>query len=158
MSKTIHFTKSGHQKLIQELAELKDMKHEAAKDRLARARAMGDLRENNEYHAAKEDLATIVGRIAELEEMLRWAEVVDDAVDKLECDLVRMGCKVVLEKNGKQEEYHIVGEYEADPLAKKLSRTSPIGSALLGKKKGDVVEISIPAGKHSYTIVDVKVG
>ena len=66
--------------------------------------------------------------------------------------------KLYCEKNGKQEEYSLVGEYEADPGAKKLSHTSPIGSALMGKKKGDIVEISIPTGKHTYTIVDVKVG
>ncbi len=158
MIRRIHFTKSGHKQIQDELHLLKTTKHEAAKDRLAKARAMGDLRENSEYHAAKEDLATIVGRMAELEEMLRWAEIVDDAVEKIENDLVRLGCKVIVQKDGKSEEFHIVGEYEADPMNRKLSSTSPIGGALIGKKKGDVVEVTIPSGKHSYTIVDVKVG
>jgi transcription elongation factor GreA len=158
MSRKIQFTKSGHEDVVRELHTLKSSKHNDAKLRLERARAMGDLRENSEYHAAKEDLSVIVGRMAELEEMLRWAEIVDDSVNQIENDLVRLGCRVVLEKNGKQEEYSLVGEYEADPGAKKLSHTSPIGSALMGKKKGDIVEISIPTGKHTYTIVDVKVG
>jgi len=157
MTRKIHFTKSGHLKVQEELHNLKTHKHEAAKERLAKARAMGDLRENSEYHAAKEDLAVIVGRIAELEEMLRWAEIVDDAVEKIETDLVRLGCKVTVDKNGKQEEFHIVGEFEADPMNKKLSHTSPIGSALVGKKKGDMVEVSIPSGKHTFTIIDVKI-
>ena len=142
--------------MLEELEHLKTHRHTSAKDRLARARAMGDLKENSEYHAAKEDLSVIVGRISELEEMLRWAEIVDDAVEKIESDLVRLGCRVVVDKEGQRDEYHIVGEFEANPMQKKLSTTSPIGQALLGKKKGEVVEIAIPSGKHTYTIVDVK--
>ncbi len=157
MAKKIQFTKSGHQKIQEELAHLKVVRHPAAKDRLAKARAMGDLKENSEYHAATEDLSVIVGRISELEEMLRWAEIVDEAVEKIESDLVRLGCRVVVDKTGERDEYHIVGEFEADPMQKKLSLTSPIGKALIGKKKGDVVEVVIPSGKHTYTIVDVKV-
>ncbi len=156
MIRKIHFTKDGHQKIIDELQHLKSHKHGAAKDRLTRARAMGDLRENSEYHAAKEDLGVIVGRMAELEEMLRWAEIVDETVHKIENDLVRLGCKVILDKDGSREEYHIVGEFEADPMNKKLSHTSPIGGAVIGKKKGDIVEVSIPSGKNTYTIVDVR--
>jgi len=157
MTKKIQFTKEGHQKILAELEHLKANRHPAAKDRLARARAMGDLKENSEYHAATEDLSVIVGRIAELEEMLRWADIVDEAVEKIESDLVRLGCRVLVDKAGQRDEYHIVGEFEADPMQKKLSTTSPIGQALLGKKKGDIVEIVIPSGKHTYTIVDVKV-
>jgi len=156
MSKKIQFTKAGHQKINSELKELTELKHPAAKDRLSKARAMGDLKENSEYHAAKDDLGTIVGRIAELEEMLRWAEIVDDAVVNLEDDLVRLGCKVIIDKNGQRDQYHIVGEYEVDPMIKKISHTSPIGKALMGKKKGDIVEVVIPSGKHIYTIIDIK--
>ncbi|MBP6994143.1 transcription elongation factor GreA [Candidatus Woesebacteria bacterium] len=157
MPKKIQFTKEGHKKILEELEHLKTNRHTAAKDRLAKARAMGDLKENSEYHAAKEDLSVIVGRISELEEMLRWAEIIDDAVAKIESDLVRLGCRVVVEKEGQRDEYHIVGEFEANPMQKKLSSTSPIGQALLGKRKGEVVEVAIPSGKHTYTIVDVKV-
>lgn len=156
MTKKFQFTKSGHQKLIAELEHLKTIKHPGAKERLSKARAMGDLRENSEYHAAKEDLGIVVGRIAELEEMLRWAEVIDDAIENLEQDLVKLGCKVVIEKEGKKDEYHIVGEFEADPMNKKLSHTSPIGKALIGKKKGETIEVLIPTGKHVYTIVDIR--
>lgn len=157
MTKKIQFTKAGHQKVLEELTHLRTNRHPAAKDRLAKARAMGDLKENSEYHAATEDLSVIVGRIAELEEMLRWAEIVDDTVEKIESDLVHLGCRVVVDKAGQREEYHIVGEFEADPKQKKLSLTSPIGKALIGKKKGDIVEVAIPSGKHTFTIVDVKV-
>jgi transcription elongation factor GreA len=156
MIRKIHFTKSGHTAIKNELDQLRNEKHGLAKERLTKARAMGDLRENSEYHAAKEDLAVIVGRISELEEMLRWAVIVDGAVDEIEHDLVRMGCKVVIDKSGTKEEYHIVGEFEADPLSKKLSHTSPMGSALIGKRKGDVVEIKIPSGRHTFTILDVR--
>lgn len=156
MPKKYSFTKSGHAQLEDELHHLKTVKHPAARDRLSRARSMGDLRENSEYHAAKEDLGVIVGRISELEEMLRWAEIVDDTVDKIEADLVRLGCRVVVEKSGKKDEYHIVGEFEADPRSNKLSHTSPIGKALVGRRKGDVVEVAIPSGKHTYTIVDIR--
>lgn len=158
MSKKIQFTKSGHEAITNELHVLKTIKHDQAKARLERARAMGDLRENSEYHAAKEDLGVIVGRMAELEEMLRWAEIVDHTVHDIENDLVRLGCRVVVEKEGVRDEYHIVGEYEADPKAKKLSPASPLGKSLIGRKKGDVVEVSIPSGNNTYTIVDIKVG
>lgn len=156
MTKKFQFTKTGHQKLLSELEHLKSTKHPAAKERLSKARQMGDLRENSEYHAAKEDLGVIVGRISELEEMLRWAEVIEETIEKIEMDLVRLGCKVVVEKEGKQDEYHIVGDFEADPLQKKISHTSPIGKALVGKKRGDQIEVIIPSGKHVYTVVDIR--
>ena len=155
MPKKIQFTKQGHKAVIQELDHLTTHKHPQAKDRLSKARAMGDLRENSEYHAAKEDLAVIVGRIAELQEMLKWAEIVDDAVEALEQDLVRLGCTVVVDKAGQKDTLHIVGEFEADPLQKKISISSPIGKALVGKRKGETVEIVIPSGKSVYTIVEV---
>lgn len=156
MTKKIQFTKDGHAKLVKELEHLKNNKHPIAKERLAKARAMGDLRENSEYHAAKEDLGIVVGRIAELEEMLKWAEIVDDAVEKIEEDLIRLGCRVVIDKAGQKEELHIVGEFESDPLQKKISHTSPMGKALIGKKEGDVVEMVIPSGKHVFTILNIK--
>jgi transcription elongation factor GreA len=156
MTKKYQLTKEGYESLLRELEHLKSTRHSAAKNRLSRARAMGDLRENSEYHAAKEDLGEIVGRIAELEEMLRWAEVVDQGVNQLAEDLVSLGTRIKVEKDGTVvDEFDIVGDFEADPLRKKLSHSSPIGKALLGKKKGDTVEVEIPAGKISYRILDI---
>lgn len=156
MMKKYQFTKDGHTKLIHELEQLKQTRHPGAKVRLEKARAMGDLRENSEYHAAKEDLGEIVGRITELEEMLRWAEIVDDSVNKLVEDLVALGTKVKVEKDGSViDEFDIVGDFEADPVQKKLSHSSPIGKALIGKKKGETVDIEIPAGKISFRILDI---
>ncbi len=153
--KKIQFTQDGYTKLQQELDLLKKTKLPQALDRLQKARAMGDLKENSEYTASKEDLAFVEGRIRELEELLHNATIVEV---NLEEGAIEIGCSVEVETNGNKTEFMIVGEFEADPMSKKLSHTSPIGSALLGKKKGDKVEIEVPAGKNVYTIVNVKNG
>jgi transcription elongation factor GreA len=120
---------------------------------LAKARAMGDLSENSEYAAAKEELAFVEGRIREIEEILNDAEVVKNSDSS---DQVRLGSSVTVETNGKNDLFQIVGEFEADPMNKKLSQNSPIGQALINKKVGDSVEVSIPAGKVQYKIVGIK--
>lgn len=153
--KKIQFTQDGYTKLQQELDLLKKTKLPQALDRLQKARAMGDLKENSEYTASKEDLAFVEGRVRELEELLHNATIVEVNVEE---GAIEIGCSVEVETNGKKTEFMIVGEFEADPMSKKLSHTSPIGSALLGKKKGDKVEIEVPAGKNVYTIVNVKNG
>lgn len=153
--KKIQFTQDGYTKLQQELELLKKTKLPQALDRLQKARAMGDLKENSEYTASKEDLAFVEGRIRELEELLHNASIVEVNMEE---GAIEIGCSVEVETNGKKTEFMIVGEFEADPMSKKLSHTSPIGSALLGKKKGDKVEIEVPAGKNVYTIVNVKNG
>ena len=114
---------------------------------------MGDLSENSEYSAAKEELAFVEGRVQEIEEILKTAEVVENHNGSTHIEL---GSSVTVQIDGKTELFQIVGEFEADPLNKKLSHTSPIGQALIGKTVGDLVEVDVPAGKIKYKIVDIK--
>lgn len=151
--KNIQVTQEGFDNMQKELQELIDVKKPETVERLQKARSMGDLRENSEYSAAKEELAFIEGRILELEVLIQKAEIVSAATNG---NGVQIGCSVIVEKEGKNEEYAIVGEFEANPMERKLSSTSPIGSALLGKKIGDTVEVEVPAGKLIYKIVEVK--
>jgi transcription elongation factor GreA len=146
-------TQDGYKKLVSELDELKDKKKPLAIDRLQKARAMGDLRENNEYAAAKEDLAFIEGRIRELEELIKNAEVVQAATDT---NKVQIGDTVIVKQNGKKETYTIVGEFEADPMQKKLSNSSPIGKALLGKELGETINVDVPVGTIKFEILEIK--
>jgi transcription elongation factor GreA len=152
MGKT-QLTKTGFENLKKELEELKNVKRKNAVERLAKARAMGDLSENSEYNAAKEELSFIEGRIQEIEEILNNVEVIEVTS---EGNSVQLGSTVVVEIKGKRETFQIVGEFEAEPLNKKLSHTSPIGQALLGKKIGDQVEVEVPVGKIKYKIVGIK--
>lgn len=151
--KKIQFTKEGYVKLQEEHKQLVGTKRAQALDRLHKARSMGDLSENSEYTAAKEDLAFVEGRIRELEELIANAEIVKQQSHSHAVDI---GCHVVVEVNGDHHEFTIVGEFEADPMEKKLSHTSPIGKALLGKKIGEVIHVDVPAGKIVYKIVDIK--
>ncbi|MFA9289343.1 MAG: transcription elongation factor GreA [Weeksellaceae bacterium] len=150
--KPIQFTKDGFQSLKQEYADLIGSKRADAIARLAKARAMGDLSENSEYVAAKEDLSFIEGRIQEIEMLMQNAVVMDNNMT----GNIDIGTEVIVEKDSKNETYYIVGEFEADPMSKKLSATSPIGKALLGKKKGDTVTVEVPAGKLNFRIIEVK--
>ena len=145
----IQFTPEGLTEIKAELAELSGAKLAAAIERVARARDFGDLSENAEYHAAKEELAFIEGRIEELEGIVQRAEVVNT---KKSNGAVDIGCKVTVVAGGKEHTYEIVGEWEADPMKKKISHTSPLGLALVGKKKGEAVEFEAPAGKVVYQI------
>lgn len=151
--KKIQLTKDGYLKLQIELKDLIENKKPLAVERLHIARAMGDLSENSEYTASKDDLSFVEGRIQEIEEILKQAEVVQNHNGN---HLVDVGVSITVEADGKTEQFQIVGEFEADPLNKKLSHTSPIGKALLGKRVGDLVEVEIPAGKIKYKIVEVK--
>lgn len=145
-------TKEGLAGLEAELKELTTVKRPAAVERLSKARSMGDLSENSEYHAAKEDLGVVEGRSRELQELIKHADVVEAAADD---STVALGRRVTVEVNGTKDSYSLVGEFEADPMAKKLSSTSPIGKALLGKKVGDSVDIKIPAGTTTYKILEI---
>ena len=151
MKKNITFTKEGFEQLKAELLDLTTNLKPKAVERLSRARAQGDLRENSEYSAAKEDLSFAEGRIREIEELTKLAKVVESTDSKG----VSIGTEVTVERAGKIEIYKIVGEFEADPSQKKLSATSPIGKALTGKNVGDTVEVTVPAGKISYKIISI---
>lgn len=146
------FTKAGYDAIKKEYEELKNKKHPAAVERLARARAQGDLRENSEYHAAKEDLGRVYGRMKELETLLAKAQV----VEPMEKGVVQVGSVITVEVNGGEQTFTMVGPFEANILEKKLSHTSPIGKALMGKKAGESVEVVVPSGKVLYTIKHVE--
>jgi transcription elongation factor GreA len=145
-------TKEGLATLKAEFDELTNVKRPAAVARLAAAREQGDLSENSEYTDAKQNLAFIDGRIAELEVVLHGVKVVTSHPK----GQVDVGCKVTVHMNGKKEEFTVVGEWEADPQAKKISHESPLGKALLGKKVGDKVEVEAPAGKILYKILHIE--
>lgn len=145
-------TREGLQQLKDEYDNLVNNKRPEAVDRLAAARSQGDLTENSEYTAAKQDLAFMDGRIAELELVLHEAKVIASH-SKSKVDV---GCKVTLHIDGKKEIFTIVGEWEADPMQKKISHSSPLGLALLGKKVGDKVEVEAPAGKIHYKIIHIE--
>ncbi len=148
----VQFTQEGFDKLKDEHDKLKGSVREKAVIRLQTARSMGDLSENSEYTAAKEDLAFVEGRIRELEELMKQAEIVQHEPTSTGVDI---GDTVTVEVNGTKDKFQIVGEFEANPLEKKLSTTSPIGKALLGKKMGESVQVHVPAGTITYKIVSV---
>lgn len=146
-------TQEGLKNLETELDQLIQTKRPVAIERLQKARAMGDLSENSEYSAAKDELAFVEGRIKEIELILRNAEIVQNHTNGLE---ISLGSQITVEVNNEKDFFTLVGEFEADPMAKKLSSTSPIGKALLGKKVNDVVEIEVPSGKIIYKVLSIK--
>lgn len=148
----IVMTKQGLDELKSEFDNLIQEKRPKLVARLADARDLGDLSENSEYAAAKQDLAFADGRIAELEDILRAAKVITSHKK----GQVDVGCKVTLHINGKKDTFTVVGEWEADPSNKKISHSSPLGKALLGKKVGEQVEVEAPAGKILYEILHIQ--
>jgi len=145
-------TKEGLEELKKEYEDLVNTKRPVAVVRLSDARDNGDLSENSEYASAKQDLSFIDGRIAELEEILHGAKVVTNHTKSH----IDVGSKVTLHINGKKDIYHLVGEWEADPMNKKISHSSPLGKALMGKKAGEIVEVEAPAGKIIYKIISIQ--
>ncbi|MDX2276544.1 MAG: transcription elongation factor GreA [Hyphomonadaceae bacterium] len=152
----IPMTAEGYQALDAELKRLKTEERPSVIAAIAEARAHGDLSENAEYHAAKERQAFIEGRVAEIEDKIARAQIID--VSKLSGKQVKFGATVQLidEDSGDKSKYKIVGEDESDVKAGKISITSPIARALIGKEEGDVVEVMAPGGAKSYEIVKVK--
>lgn len=153
-NKPVFFTKEGLEALKKELVELKDKKRPDLVKRVARARDFGDLMENTEYTSARQDLSFVDGRIEEVELILSKAKVLRECKAK-KSDEVRVGCQVTVKVNKQKHVYTLVGEWEADPMNKKISHESPLGKALLGRKKGEKVEIEAPAGKIVYEIEDI---
>ncbi|HZE87326.1 MAG TPA: transcription elongation factor GreA [Methylomirabilota bacterium] len=150
--KKVYLTQQGLLDLQKEYDELVKVKRPDVVARLAAAREMGDLAENAEYTAAREELAFMDGRIEELEMLLKQAVVIEDHHgDKM----VSLGSQVTLKVNGKKEIFTLVGEWEADPQEKKISHESPLGKALMGKSVGDDFEVEAPAGKMTYTVVSI---
>lgn len=155
MDKKIYLTKEGLEELKQEYDDLTKIKRPEVVERLAEARNMGDLAENAEYAAARDELSFIDGRIDELEEILRQVVLIEEpkAGNK---KTVTLGSTVTLHMGKKQDDFTVVGEWEADPAEKKISDQSPLGKALMGKTPGEKIEVTAPAGKILYTIVSVK--
>lgn len=147
--KDIYLTKEGLANLKKELAKLEKQKRPKLIKRVAVARDMGDLSENSEYTSAREELGIIDGRIGEMRVILSKAKTIKKTGGTKK---VCLGCKVTVKVNGKTHVYNVVGEWEADPMNKKISNSSPLGRALLGKKAGQKVEIEAPAGKITYEI------
>jgi transcription elongation factor GreA len=145
MPKDVILTPEGLQKLKAELAELQTSKRREVAERIKEAREFGDISENSEYDDAKNEQAMLETRIAQLEERLRAAQVVD--ATELSNDIVRIGTTVhVKDEKGKSQPFTIVGSAEADIKSGKLSNESPVGKALMGRKKGETVEVSLPNG------------
>ena len=152
-TKKIYLTEEGLEDLKKEYEELVNKKRPEILTRLSDARNQGDLSENAEYVAAREELSFIDGRIEELEELLKQATLIKETTHKSGGSVVvALGSKVTLHVDGKKEVFTVVGEWEADPTEKKISHESPLGKALLGKKVGEAFEVEAPAGKISYKI------
>jgi transcription elongation factor GreA len=151
-------TAPGLQRLNDELRQLKAEERPAIIRQIAEARTHGDLSENAEYHAARERQSFIEGRIAELEEIVSSAEVIDPS--SLSGEHVKFGAHVRLveEETEKESAYQIVGVYEADIKGGRLSVSSPLAKALIGKKVGDTVSVPAPGGDRSYEILGIKFG
>src|SRR6202051_3328756 len=151
-------TSDGYTRLQEEIKRLKSVERPAIIRAIAEARTHGDLSENAEYHAARERQSFIEGRLAELEDKVARAEVIDTS--KLSGSVIKFGATVTLadEETDEEQTFRIVGEDEADGKGGKLSVTSPLARALIGKGKGDSVEVSTPRGAKSYEVVTVAFG
>jgi transcription elongation factor GreA len=139
-------TPDGLEKLKQELEELSTVKRREVAERIKEAREFGDIAENSEYDDAKNEQAMLEQRIAQLEDRLRRSKVVDEK--RIDTDVVGVGVKVHVkdQKSGDSRKFHIVGSAEANPAEEKLSNESPIGKALVGHKKGEIVSVDVPRG------------
>jgi transcription elongation factor GreA len=152
----VPMTAGGYQALDEELKRLKTQERPSVISAIAEARSHGDLSENAEYHAAKERQGWIEGRIAEIEDRIARAQVID--VSKLSGAQVKFGATVSVIDEDTEEgaRYQIVGEHEADVRSGKVSVASPIARAMIGKEIGDVVEVNTPGGVKAYEIVKVE--
>ena len=149
-------TYEGVKKLEEELEYLKTIKRKEITEKIKVALGYGDLSENSEYDEAKNEQAFVEGRILQLENMLRHASIIDES--EIPADTVSVGsiAKVKDYEFDEEVEYTIVGSAEADPIAFKISNESPVGSALMGKKVGDMVEVAVPDGVNKFEILAVR--
>ena len=153
---TTKYTAEGYQALVDELAYLKGEKTEEVKKNLAYARSLGDFSENSELDAAKDEQGQVAARIAELEELIKEAEIINES--DMRDDVVNLGSTVTVYDYEFEEEveYSIVGTNEADPMKGKISDKSPIGSELIGKTVGDEVTVNTPSGELKLKVVHVE--
>ena len=153
--KSVLLTADGLKKLQEKLDYLKSVKRLEVADRLKAAIALGDLSENSEYDDAKNEQAFLEGEIAELEEKIRHAKIIENSVDS---NVVSMGSKIVLKdlEFNETDEYQLVGSTEADPDEGKISNESPVGAAIIGKSVGEVVEVHVGENIINYEIMEIK--
>ena len=151
-------TREGLKQLEDELENLRTVKRAEVKERLKEAIALGDLSENSEYDDAKNEQAFMEGRILELEKMIRNAKVIDEDAHQEGTVTVGSLGKVKDIEFDEINEYRLVGTVEADPMNNRISNESPVGRALLGRKKGEIVDVEVPAGIIKYEILEVSKG
>ena len=156
VEKTYPMTLEEKEKLEKELEELKLVRRPEVVERIKIARSYGDLSENSEYEAAKDEQAFVEGRITTLEKMIRFAEIIDD--NNVEKDVVSLGRKVTFIElpDGDEETYTIVGSAEANPIEGKISNDSPIAKGIIGKKLNEEVVIPTPGGEMKIRIIDIQ--
>lgn len=152
---TVKITKDGFEQLKKELDHLKTTKRKEVVEAIRVALSFGDLSENSEYDEAKTEQGKVENRIHELEELIKSAVLVNE--DEISTDAVGVGSKVVVKnlKTGAELEYHVVGSTEANPMQRKISDQSPIGSAILGSAVGNVVTVVTPGGENQLEIVKI---
>ncbi len=154
MSTTAYYTEEGLKKLQDELHQLKTVERKHLSQQIADARDKGDLSENAEYHAAKEDQGLLEARIAKMEEVLASARIIDDSM--VDTSKVFIHCTVKVEQpGGSARDFTLVAESEADIKTGKISVSSPIGKGLLGKRVGEVAEIITPSGSTRFKIIGI---
>ena len=155
-SKVTLVTKDGFQKLHEELEYLKNVKRKEVAARIKEAISYGDLSENSEYEESKNEQAFVEGRIIELEDKVKYAKIIQE---KSHVATVQLGTNVVIknlnERRADPEKYTIVGSTEADPFSHKISNESPVGAALLERRKGDIVKVIAPNGVIEYEIMQL---
>ena len=156
VEKDVILTQTGYEKLKATISELETVKRREVAERIKAAREFGDISENSEYDDAKNEQALLETRILRLKEQLRGARVIDTS--DIPKDVVSIGSKVKVKyvDDGETDEYEIVGSAEADPANNRLSNESPVGQAVLGHKKGEVVEVAAPSGSIKLQIVSIK--
>ena len=153
MNRKFLLTKDGFAQIKQEHDVLVNTKRVEIADRINRAREFGDLAENSEYDAAKEEQSLLEARISELEAALHGAKVIEEAA---KTDFVVIGSTITVEIDGQTDEFTVVGTMEADPAKRKISNESPVGQALLGAKIGDIVEVTTSIIKANYKVLQIK--
>ena len=153
MDEKEYLSKEKYQELEAELEELKTDKRKEVAKKLEESKALGDLSENAEYHAARDEQADIEDRIKQIENLIRDAEI----IGKQKHSVVEIGSEVTVKNSqGQEDTYTIVGSEEADMVNKKISNHSPIGEALAGHKKGDEIMVKTPKGDSKFLILDIK--
>ncbi len=152
--KVVYLTPAGKQRFAAELHELQTVRRHEVEERIRRAKEFSDTVDNAEYDEAKTEQSFVEGRIQELERLLASAKLIEEPTTK--ADYVRMGSHItVVDPEGEEETYYLVGSHEADPRKGLISNESPIGRSLIGKKVGDEVTVVAPAGAFNLKILDI---